>query len=192
MACLLDYRPFTTAGFAIRNRWITSHSFRRWIGLRPIGNCWIACYRKSSEIIDGPLECWVRSYLVGPQPVGLAAEVCGRRRGFGYVSVGIPDRAQQYTGPDWTSEMSQTREARRRALAHEQARVGVAWACDNIQPRRNPGLAMEKYRDEASPDRTGRRVDLWAHPKHGMDSVDSVGQSMGWTLRVFPHAPCAI
>ena len=55
MACLLDYRPFTTAGFAIRNRWITSHSFRRWIGLRPIGNCWIACYRKSSEIIDGPL-----------------------------------------------------------------------------------------------------------------------------------------
>ena len=120
-----------------------------------------------------------------------AAEVCGRRRGFGYVSVGIPDRAQQYTGPDWTSEMSQTREARRRALAHEQARVGMAGAGDNIQPRRNPGLAMKKYRDEASPDRTGRRVDLWAHPKHGMDSVDSVGRSMGCTLRVFSHAPAA-
>ena len=109
--------------------------------------------------------------MVGPQPVGLAAEVCGRRRGFGYVSVGIPDRAQQYTGPDWTSEMSQTREARRRALAHEQARVGMAGAGDNIQPRRNPGLAMKKYRDESSPDRTGRCVDLWTNPRHGMDSV---------------------
>ena len=55
MACLLDYRPFTAAGCAIiRSYWITSHSFGRWIGLPSIGNCCVACYRRS---LMGPLSC---------------------------------------------------------------------------------------------------------------------------------------